>query len=138
MTLILRYIGLVFLSFALPAFTLYPSGAEGNSSFDLLIDVLYVPIYASLAVFFMTSFNPARMRRKLLQTPTWIDDLHLWTAPFMVMLAFLWAGIVLVGLLAQADFHVEHPFLFLGVFIGALVLAIWIAIRVRRAFFFGD
>jgi len=138
MPLILRYISLVALSLALPVFTLIPSGATYNGSVDLLVRALYIPIYASLSVFLMTSFNPAKLRRKLLQTATKIDDIHLWSAPFMVMLAFLWAGLVLIALLAQADFHDSHPFVFLGLFIGAIGLAIWVAIRVRRAFFYGD
>ena len=137
MNLIARYIALIMMSFALPLLTVVPTFAPDDTGISLIARILFVPIYGCLAVFLMTSFHPAKMRRYLQKTPTPIDDLHLWLAPALVMLSFLWAGFVLIGMLALADFHDSHPFLFLGVFLGAGGLAIWIAFRVRHAFFYG-
>ncbi len=137
MNLIARYTALIVMSLALPVITIVPTFDPDDTGIALLARLMIVPIYGCLAVFLMTSFRPANMRRYLQQTPTRIDDFHLWLAPAMVMLSFIWAGFVLIGMLALADFHNSHPFLFLGVFLGTGGLAIWIAIRVRRAFFQG-
>ena len=138
MNLILRYFGLCLLSLALPVFTLLPFDVLEETGVDLITRAMFVPIYGCLAVFLMTSFNPAKMRQHLEATRTRIDDLHLWLAPVLVMLAFLWAGFILIGMLAMADVHEAYPIAFLALTMGATGLAAWIAIRVRRAFFRGS
>jgi len=135
MNLLLRYVGLILISLALPLLTITPSVAPTNLGLDLLARAMVVPIYCCLAVFLMTSFHPGKLRAKLEATRTPFDDFHLWVAPVMVMLAFLWAGFILIAMLALAGFHKTYPFWFLAIFLGFCGLAIWIAIRVRKAFF---
>ncbi len=134
MNLILRYLAFMPLTFFLPLFVLIPNAAISNSALDLMIRLLSLPIYCCLATFLMTSFDPPRMRARLQATPTRLDDLHLWLAPILVILAFLWAGFCGIGALALAEFDQSHPLVFLLLTIGATVLAIWMGIRVRRAF----
>ena len=138
MTLILRYFAFVPLTFFLPLFVLIPYGAAPGSVLDLATRLLALPIYCCLATFLMTSFKPADMRRRLQATPTRIDDLHLWLAPMLVIAAFLWAGFLLIGALALAGFHERWPLVFLALTVASLVLAVWMGVRVRRAFFFGE
>jgi len=137
MLLLLRYLGLLVLSIILILLTVVPTDAEPSTAVDLWVRALYVPIYLCLAVFLMTSFRPVILREQLKKTPNQVDDLHLWLAPLMVLLAFLWADFVLAGMLAVAGFAETHPFYFLGVLLGGSALAVWMAIRVRQAFFIG-
>ena len=137
MLLLLRYLGLFVLSIVLILLTVVPTDSGPSSTIDLWIRALYVPIYLCLAVFLMTSFRPVTLRKKLKQTPNRLDDLHLWLAPLMVLLAFLWADFVLAGMLAVAGFAETHPFYYLGLLLGGSALAVWMATRVRQAFFIG-
>lgn len=137
MLLLLRYLGLFVLSIILILLTIVPTDTGPSTSIDLWRRGLYVPIYLCLAVFLMTSFRPVSLRKKLKKTPNRVDDLHLWLAPLMVLLAFLWADFVLAGMLALAGFAEVHPFYYLFFLFGGSALAVWMATRVRRAFFTG-
>jgi hypothetical protein len=137
MLLLLRYLGLFVLSIILILLTVVPTDSEQSTMIDLWVRALYVPIYLCLSVFLMTGFRPVTLRKKLKQTPNRLDDLHLWLAPMMVLLAFLWADFVLAGMLAVAGFADTHPFYYLGLLLGGSALAVWMATRVRQAFFTG-
>lgn len=138
MDLFFRYCAFVLLSLCLPAFLVAPTLGEPSGAVDLLVRIMVLPIYGCLAVMLMTGLKPARMRQRLEQSPNPIDDLHLWLGPFMVILAFFWAGFMLIGLLAIAGFHENHPIVFLGLAVGGIVLAIWMGVKVRRAFLYGS
>lgn len=137
MLLLLRYLALVVLSIVLVLLTLVPTEEGAGSSVALWARAFYVPIYCCIAVFLMTGFRPVALRAQLRKTPNRVDDLHLWLAPLMVLLAFLWGDFVLVGMLAVAGFADNHPFWFLFILLGGSALAVWVAMRVRRAFFIG-
>ncbi len=137
MLLLLRYLGLFGLSIGLILLTIVPTDTGPSTTIDLWIRAFYLPIYLCLSVFLMTSFRPVTLRAQLGKTPNRVDDLHLWLAPLMVLLAFLWADFVLAGMLAVAGFAQSHPFYYLGLLLGGSALAVWMAMRVRQAFFTG-
>jgi len=138
MRLLLRYFLFLLLSFFLPLVTLLPNTATPDSLLDISIRLIALPIYGCLVVLLMTGFRPALMRRRLEQTPNRLDDLHLWLAPVLVILGFIWGGFTLAAILARAGLHETHPLLYLAVVLGALVFAVWMGVKVRRAFLFGN
>lgn len=131
--LLLRYFGFSVLSLGLPAVVLVP-WVEGMGALQVWSLALMVPIYCCLIVFILIGFRPAQMRRALQATPSRVDDLHLWIAPILVLAGFLWAGLLLLGLLAFDEFETRHPFVYLGLLVGMVFLGVYTAIRVRKAF----
>lgn len=131
--LILRYFVFVGLSLALPVGVLVP-WAEGMGPAEVWRLAMLVPIYCCLIVFVLIGFRPAQMRRALRATPTRVDDLHLWIAPVLVLVGFVWAGLLLLALLAFDQFEQRHPFIYLGLLVAMIGLGFWTAIQVRRPF----
>ena len=135
--ILLRYLGFFGASLALPVFVLVPwhSGMDGAGLIRLLVIAV---IYACGVVFILIGFKPSDMRRAIVQSPTGWDDLYLWLAPILVLMGWLWAGFHIVGLLALSGFGETQPVLFLVACGAILALAVWVSVRVRKAFWRRD